>query len=101
IGKERDNTLTPQNPKSTPHTSTNHHFPSFATVSPVVVAESAAVATTIEPQTTTLDTATAENRADTHSDGRITTILTFASPREGGDRTKEDVLLVAVATGDK
>ncbi|CAA3030255.1 Hypothetical predicted protein, partial [Olea europaea subsp. europaea] len=63
--------------------------------------ESAAGAATTEPQPTASDIATAENRADTHSDGRITTALTFASPREEGNRIGEEVLLAAVATGDE
>ncbi|CAA2953331.1 Hypothetical predicted protein, partial [Olea europaea subsp. europaea] len=42
-----------------------------------------------------------ENRGGTHSNGRITTALTFASPREGGDRTGEEALLAAVAIDDE
>ncbi|CAA2934439.1 Hypothetical predicted protein [Olea europaea subsp. europaea] len=98
--KERDNTLTPKNPKSTPRAGTNHHLPSFALVALTVVPESAAGIATTEPQPTASNIATAENRGGTHSDGRITTALTFASPREGGDRAGEEVLLTAVATGD-
>ncbi|XP_022848668.1 mucin-2-like [Olea europaea var. sylvestris] len=99
--RERDNILTPKNPKSTPRVGTNHHLPSFAPVALSAVPELAAGATATEPQPTISNIATVENRGGTHSDGRITTALTFAGPREEGDRTGEEVLLVAVATGNE
>ncbi|CAA2941892.1 Hypothetical predicted protein [Olea europaea subsp. europaea] len=99
--RERDNTLTSKNPKSTPRAGTNHHLPSFAPVTLTTVPESTAGIATTEPQPTASNIATAEYRGDTQSDRRITTALTFASPREGGNRTGDEVLLTAVATGDE
>ncbi|CAA2972025.1 Hypothetical predicted protein, partial [Olea europaea subsp. europaea] len=64
--RERDNTLTPKNPKFTPRAGTNHHLPSFTPVALTAVLESVAGAGTTEPQPTASNIATAKNRGGTH-----------------------------------
>ncbi|CAA2987206.1 Hypothetical predicted protein [Olea europaea subsp. europaea] len=58
--RERDNILTPKNPKSTPRVGTNHHLPSFAPVALSAVPKLAAGAVATEPQPTVSNIATAE-----------------------------------------